>query len=311
MAEITAAVVKELRERTGAGMMDCKKALAETSGDLDKAIEYLREKGLAAAAKKAGRIAAEGTVNALITADKKVGVLVEVNCETDFAAKNDEFQTFVKNVTQVVADKAPADLDALSGIQLPGGRTVAETVTDLVATIGENMQLRRFTRFELKGNGMVESYIHMGGKIGVLIECSTAKADTASKPEFQTLIKDLAMQIAAAKPEYVKRDQVPADVLDQEKAIYKAQAMNEGKPEAIAEKIMVGRLEKFYKEVCLNEQVFIKDNEQSITKLLQAANTALGGENIVINRFARFEKGEGIEKKKDDFANEVMSQIKG
>ena len=311
MAEITAAVVKELRERTGAGMMDCKKALAETSGDLDKAIEFLREKGLAAAAKKAGRIAAEGTVDALINADKKIGVLVEVNCETDFAAKNDEFQKFVKNVTKVVADKAPADLDTLSALPLSGGHTVAETITNLVATIGENMQVRRFTRFELKGTGMIESYIHMGGKIGVLIECSTTKADTVNKPEFQTLIKDLAMQIAAAKPEYVRRDQVPADVLEHEKTIYKAQAMNEGKPEAIAEKIMVGRLEKFYKEICLNEQMFIKDNEQSITKLLQAANTQLGGENIVINRFARFEKGEGIEKKKDDFANEVMSQIKG
>jgi len=311
MAEITAAAVKELRERTGAGMMDCKKALAENNGDLDKAIEYLREKGLAAAAKKAGRTAAEGMVNALVTADKKVGVLVEVNCETDFAAKNDQFQTLVKNVTQLIADKAPADLDTLAGLQLSGGHTVAETVTGLVATIGENMHVRRFIRFELKGTGAIDFYIHMGGKIGVLIECSIAKTDTANKPEFQTLIKDLAMQIAAAKPEYVRRDQVPADVLEREKAIYKAQAMNEGKPEAIAEKIMVGRLEKFYKEVCLNEQVFIKDNDQSITKLLQAVNSKLGGENIVINRFARLERGEGIEKKKEDFANEVMSQIKG
>jgi elongation factor Ts len=311
MAEITAAVVKELRERTGVGMMDCKKALAETGGDLEKAIEYLREKGLAAAAKKAGRIAAEGIVNAFIAADKKVGVLVEVNCETDFAAKNDDFQQFVKDVTQLVAAKAPADLAALSTMALASGKTVTEVVNGLVATIGENIQVRRFIRFELKSEGIIESYIHMGGKIGVLIECATTKADTANKPEFLTLVKDLAMQVAAAKPEYVRRDEVTADVLEREKAIYKAQAMNEGKPEAIAEKIMTGRLEKFYKEVCLNEQVFIKDNEQTIAKLLQAANSQLGGENIVINRFARFEKGEGIEKKKDDFANEVMSQIKG
>ncbi|HBE77481.1 MAG TPA: elongation factor Ts [Firmicutes bacterium] len=310
MAEVTAAVVKELRERTGAGMMDCKKALAETGGELEKAIEYLREKGLAAAAKKAGRIAAEGMVNAYISADKKVGVLVEVNCETDFAAKNVEFQKFAKDVAELVAAKAPADLAALSQMTLAAGKTVTETINAMVSTIGENIQLRRFVRFELKENGVIDSYIHMGGRIGVLIECATAKADTGKNSEFLTLIKDLAMQVAAAKPEYVRRDEVPADVLEHEKAIYKAQAMNEGKPEAIAEKIMTGRLEKFYKEVCLVEQLFIKDTEQTVTKLIQTANAKLGGENIVVTRFARYEKGEGIEKKKDDFASEVMSQIK-
>jgi elongation factor Ts len=310
MAEVTAAVVKELRERTGAGMMDCKKALAETGGDLEKAIEYLREKGLAAAAKKAGRIAAEGMVNAYISSDKKTGVLIEVNCETDFAAKNAEFQKFAKDVAELVASKAPADLAALSQMTLASGKTVTETINGMVSTIGENIQLRRFVRFELKENGMIDSYIHMGGRIGVLIECATAKADTVKNPEFLSLIKDLAMQVAAAKPEYVRRDEVPADVLEHEKAIYKAQAMNEGKPEAIAEKIMTGRLEKFYKEVCLVEQLFIKDTEQTVTKLIQTANAKFGGENIVITRFSRFEKGEGIEKKKDDFASEVMSQIK-
>jgi elongation factor Ts len=311
MAEITAAVVKELRERTGAGMMDCKKALAETSGNLDKAIEYLREKGLAAAAKKSGRIAAEGMVNAYISADKKVGVLVEVNCETDFAAKNADFQQLAKDISEVVASKAPSDTEALATMNLSSGKTVTEAINGLVATIGENIKVRRFARFELKGAGIIDSYIHMGGKIGVLIECSVTKADTASKPEFLALVKDLTMQVAAAKPDYIRRDQVPADILEREKAIYKAQAINEGKPEAIAEKIMVGRLEKFYKEVCLDEQLFIKDNEQTVTKLLQALNAKLGGENIVITKFARFEKGEGIEKKKDDFASEVMSQIKG
>lgn len=310
MAEISAAIVKELRERTGAGMMDCKKALSETNGDLEKAIEYLREKGLAAAAKKAGRIAAEGLVNAYIANDKKVGVLVEVNCETDFVAKNPDFQQFVQDLALAIAEKAPASNDELAKVKLAGGATVAETVTNLVAKIGENMNVRRFERFECQENKMVDSYIHMGGKIGVLIECSFSKKETAGNPEFLALVKDLAMQVAAAKPEYVRREEVPADVLEREKAIYKAQAMNEGKPEAIAEKIMVGRLDKFYKEVCILEQLFIKDSNLTITKLLQDINAKLG-ENITVNRFARFEKGEGLEKRQDDFASEVMSQIKG
>ncbi|MGE5583000.1 MAG: translation elongation factor Ts [Bacillota bacterium] len=311
MAEITAAAVKELRERTGAGMMDCKKALAETAGDMEKAIEYLREKGLSAAAKKAGRIAAEGLVSAYISPDKKVGVLVEINCETDFVAKNPDFQKFTKDIAEIVAAKAPADLETLGKLPVAGGKTVSETVTGLVATIGENINIRRFARFELKSTGIIDSYIHMGGKIGVLIECAATKADTVSKPEFLNLVRDLAMQVAAARPEYVRRDEVPADLLEQEKTIYKAQAMNEGKPAAIAEKVMMGRLEKFYKDVCLVEQLFIKDNEKTVTKLLQETNSKLGGENIVVTRFARFEKGEGIEKRKDDFATEVMSQIKG
>jgi elongation factor Ts len=309
MAEITAASVKELRERTGAGMMDCKKALGEAGGDLEKAIEYLREKGLAAAAKKAGRIAAEGLVNAYITDDKKIGVLTEVNCETDFAAKNPDFQKFAKAVAALIAAQAPADTESLANLAMDGGATVSDTISGLIAVIGENIAVRRFVRFELIGNGLMDSYIHLGGKIGVLIECATSKPETVTNSEFTTLVRDLAMQVAAAKPEYVKRTEVPADVLEHEKAIYKAQAVNEGKPEAIAEKIMLGRLGKFYKEVCLLEQPFIKDNEQTITKLIQQLNSKLG-EDIKITRFARFEKGEGIEKKKDDFAAEVMSQIK-
>jgi elongation factor Ts len=309
MAEITASSVKELRERTGAGMMDCKKALGETGGDLDKAIEYLREKGMAAAAKKAGRIAAEGLVNAYLTDDKKVGVLAEINCETDFAAKNPDFIQFAKDVTALVAAKAPADPEGLAALTMESGKTVAETLSGLIATVGENMSVRRFVRFELTGNGLVDFYIHLGGKIGVLIECATNKTETAADPEFITFVRDLAMQVAAARPEYVNRAAVPAAILEHEKAIYRAQAVNEGKPEAIAEKIMVGRLEKYYKEVCLLEQVFIKDNEQTITKLVNQLNAKLG-EAIRVSRFARFEKGEGIEKKKDDFASEVMSQIK-
>ncbi|HEY8463734.1 MAG TPA: translation elongation factor Ts [Bacillota bacterium] len=309
MAEITAASVKELRERTGAGMMNCKKALIESNGDMEKAIEYLREKGLAAAAKKAGRIAAEGLVQAYLSDDKKVGVLVEVNCETDFAAKNQHFQKFAVQVADLIAKQAPADIDGLMQLQLPEGNTVAATITGLISTIGENITVRRFVRFELNTNGIVDYYIHMGGKIGVLIECSTVKAETGSNPEFLALIKDLAMQVAAAKPEYLTRQQVPAEVVEKEKSIYKAQAVNEGKPEAIAEKITFGRLEKFYKEVCLMEQVFIKDNDKSVTKLVQELNSKLG-ENLTITRFARFEKGEGIEKQGDDFVSEVMSQIK-
>lgn len=309
MAEITASSVKELRERTGAGMMDCKKALTETNGDLDKAIEYLREKGLAAAAKKAGRVAAEGLVAAYINDSKKVGVLVEVNCETDFVAKNPDFQKFTADVARLIADKAPADNEALSALPTEKGKTVTETVNALIATIGENMTVRRFVRFELAGDGLIDYYIHLGGKIGVLVECAVTKGATASASEFTALVKDLAMQIAAAKPEYIRREEVPAAVLEQEKAIYKAQAMNEGKPEAIAEKIMVGRLDKFFKEICLMEQLFIKDTDKTVAKLLQEINAKFG-EDIRIIRFARFEKGEGIEKKKDDFASEVMSQIK-
>lgn len=311
MAEISAAIVKELRERTGAGMMDCKKALGETGGDLEKAIEYLREKGLAAAAKKAGRIAAEGLVGSYIATDKKVGVLVEVNCETDFVAKNPDFQKFVQDTALAIAEKAPANNEALANVKLASGSTVSETVTALVAKVGENMNVRRFVRFETKENGLVDSYIHMGGKIGVLIECAFSKKETAGNPEFLSLVRDLAMQVAAAKPEYLRREEVPAEVLEREKAIYKAQAVNEGKPEVIAEKIMIGRLDKFYKEVCIIEQLFIKDTDKTITKLLQEYNAKLGGENITISRFTRFEKGEGIEKRQDDFASEVMSQIKG
>jgi elongation factor Ts len=309
MAEISAAIVKELRERTGAGMMDCKKALSENNGDLEKSIEYLREKGLAAAAKKAGRVAAEGLVNAYIAKDKKVGVLVEVNCETDFVTKNPDFQQLVLDVAVAVAEKAPANNEALADLKLANDSTVAETVTNLVSKIGENMNVRRFERFDCKENGLIDSYIHMGGKIGVLIECSFSKKETADNPEFIALVKDLAMQVAAAKPEYIRREEVPAEVLEREKTIYKAQAMNEGKPEAIAEKIMVGRLDKFYKEVCILEQIFIKDTNMTVTKLLQEINAKLG-ENITVNRFARFEKGEGLEKRQDDFASEVMSQIK-
>lgn len=310
MTEISAVSVKELRERTGAGMMDCKKALAEMNGDLEKAIEYLREKGLSAAAKKAGRIAAEGLIAAYIAPQKNIGALVEVNCETDFVAKNPAFIQFVKDVAEVVTTKSPIDLNALNQTKMASGQTITETVTGLVSTIGENMSVRRFKKFETGKTGLVESYIHMGGKIGVLLECSVNKVETLTNNDFLSFVKDLAMQVAAVKPEYVRREEVPTDILESEKAIYKAQAVNEGKPEAIAEKITIGRIEKFYKDICLIEQLYIKDTDKTITKLTQELNTKLG-ENITVVRFTRFEKGEGLEKRKDDFATEVMSQIKG
>ena len=292
---ITASQVKELREKTGAGMMDCKKVLTETNGDEEKAIELLRERGIAKAAKKSDRIAAEGLVDTYISEDGKVGVVVEVNAETDFVAKNDEFKSFVKDVAKQVAEKNPADVEALleqTSIAEPD-KTVKEVLTNKIATIGENMSIRRFERFET--NNLLESYIHGDGKIAVLVEIENGTPELA---------KDICMQIAAARPEYLDRDAVPAERLAKEMEILKAQAMNEGKPEAIAEKIVQGRLGKFYSEICLVEQEFVKDSDIKVGKLV-----ADKGAKIV--RFARFEKGEGIEKKEENFAEEVAKQIKG
>ena len=292
---ITASQVKELREKTGAGMMDCKKVLTETNGDEEKAIELLRERGIAKAAKKSDRIAAEGLVDTYISEDGKVGVVVEVNAETDFVAKNDEFKSFVKDVAKQVAEKNPADIEALleqTSIAEPD-KTVKEVLTNKIATIGENMSIRRFERFET--NNLLESYIHGDGKIAVLVEIENGTTELA---------KDICMQIAAARPEYLDRDAVPAERLAKEMEILKAQAMNEGKPEAIAEKIVQGRLGKFYSEICLVEQEFVKDSDIKVGKLV-----ADKGAKIV--RFARFEKGEGLEKKEENFAEEVAKQIKG
>ena len=292
---ITASQVKELREKTGAGMMDCKKVLTETNGDEEKAIELLRERGIAKAAKKSDRIAAEGLVDTYISEDGKVGVVVEVNAETDFVAKNDEFKSFVKDVAKQVAEKNPADVETLleqTSIAEPD-KTVKEVLTNKIATIGENMSIRRFERFET--NNLLESYIHGDGKIAVLVEIENGTTELA---------KDICMQIAAARPEYLDRDAVPAERLAKEMEILKAQAMNEGKPEAIAEKIVQGRLGKFYSEICLVEQEFVKDSDIKVGKLV-----ADKGAKIV--RFARFEKGEGIEKKEENFAEEVAKQING
>ena len=289
---ITAELVKQLREKTGAGMMDCKKVLTETDGDMEKAAELLRERGIAKAAKKSGRIAAEGLVATYVTADKKVGSVVEVNAETDFVAKNDEFINFVNDVAEIVADKNPADVEALlETTYKETGKTVKEVLTEKIATIGENMTIRRFERFE--SEGLVESYNHGAGKIAVLVDFAKGEKELA---------KDVCMQIAAARPEYLNRESVPQERVAKEMEILKAQAMNEGKPAEIAEKMVQGRIGKFYGEICLLDQEFVKDPSMKVGDLIKSK-----GAEIV--RFARFEKGEGIEKKEENFAEEVMKQL--
>ena len=290
---ITASQVKDLREKTGAGMMDCKKVLTETDGDMEKAIELLRERGIAKAAKKSGRVAAEGLVEAYVSEDGKVGAVVEVNAETDFVAKNEEFKTFVANVAKQVAEKNPKDVEELlaqDSIEEPG-KTVNEVLVGKIATIGENMNIRRFARFE--SEGLVEKYIHGDGKIAVLVNMKSGDKEVA---------KDVCMQIAAARPEYLNEASVPSERLEKEKEILKAQTMNEGKPEAIAEKIVLGRIGKFYSEICLVDQEFVKDPSKKVSQLLKEHNAE-------VTEFARFEKGEGIEKKEENFAEEVMKQL--
>ena len=309
MANITSQMVKELREMTQAGMMDCKKALVEAEGDMEKAVEWLREKGLAAAAKKAGRIAAEGVVASYITDDAKIGVVVEVNCETDFVAKTDNFINFSKNVAKHIALANPADVDALMNQKFVDDET--KTVTDLVSeatvSIGEKISIRRFARYETN-KGAVESYIHMGGKIGVLLLVENDNAETIANDTFKTFYHDVALQIAAAKPTYVKKEEVPAENLAKEREILRAQALNEGKPEKIVDKMVDGRIQKYYKEVCLVEQPFVKDGDKSISQLTAEVAKEIGA-NINIVSFERFERGEGIEKRKDNFAEEIAAQM--
>lgn len=299
----TAKDVKDLRERTGCGMMDCKKALTDADGDMDKAIEILREKGLAAAAKKAGRIAAEGLVVSVVDSAKKVGVVLEVNAETDFVAKNEKFVAFVNDVAKTIIENNPADLAELENMTMVGSTmTVAEELRDKILTIGENMKIRRFERLE----GDLVAYVHGGGRIGVMVKFDT---DVADKEGFEEYAKDVAMQIAAAVPQYLNKADVPAEVVEKEKEILTAQAINEGKPANIAEKMVMGRIAKFYKEVCLEEQAFIKDGDISVGKYTANTAKALGG-NIAMVSFVRYEKGEGLEKREDNFADEVASMMK-
>lgn len=291
---ITASMVKELRERTGAGMMDCKKALTATDGNMDAAIDFLREKGLSKAAKKASRVAAEGLVDIYVDEANKVAAMVEVNCETDFVANTDEYRNLVRSISKHIAENKPADLDALKNQTFGDtGKNVGEIITEAIAKIGEKVDIRRFTVYA-DGNDTIGQYIHMGGKIGALVELEGGDAEVA---------KDVAMHIAAANPSYLDRTQVPEAELDHEKEVLSEQARNEGKPEKIIEKMVQGRIQKFYKEICLVDQEFIKDPDKSITALLKEHSAKA-------KKFARYQLGEGIEKKKEDFAAEVASFVK-
>jgi len=299
----TAADVKKLREMTNVGMMDCKKALVENDGDMDKAVEWLREKGLAKAAKKATRIAAEGMAYA--TVENGVGVVVEVNIETDFASKTPIFVEFVKEIAACIAENAPADLEALKACKYPGSElTVAEMIPEKVMVIGENLQLRRFARF---AENTSVSYVHAGGKIGVLVNLEVEGGIDAT-----TIGKDVAMQIAALNPRFWDKSNVTEDVIEEEKKILVAQMDNDpkmaSKPQQVKEKIAAGKLNKFYEENCLLQQAFVKDGSMSVEQYIASAAKALGGKVKFVNA-VRFEKGEGIEKKQEDFAAEVAAQM--
>lgn len=288
---ITASMVKDLRTQTGAGMMDCKKALVEAEGDIAKAVDILREKGLSQAAKKASRVAAEGAVGSAVSEDGKTGTILEVNCETDFVGTNEDFRNLAASIADQILAVNPADVEALLDSEIDG-KKVRDLVTEAVAKIGENISIRRFVRYE-SAEGKVYSYIHGGGKIGVLVEMIGADDE---------LGKDIAMQVAAANPSYLDRTQVSQAEIDHEKEVLAVEARNEGKPENIIEKMVIGRINKYYKEVCLVDQEFIKDGDLTISKLLKSKNAS-------VVRFARYQLGEGIEKKQDDLAAEVAKQL--
>jgi len=303
--QITSDMVRELREKTGAGMMDCKKALMESGGRMEAAVDILRTKGLAAAAKKASRIASEGVVSAHVGTDS--AVLLEINCETDFVAKTGEFQAFAQTVAAFVNREAPAGVEEAMALPLEGGETLADALTGQVAKIGEKISLRRFVRFSLpaEGKGVHVPYIHAGGKIGVLVELVGAGPDT---PGIAALAKDLAMQVAAANPSHVTREEVPDEAVRRELSIYREQALAAGKPEKILDKIAAGKLEKFFGDTCLVEQSFIRDPDRRVRDLLRDAGKPAGGE-LRVSRFVRFHVGEGLEKRTDDLASEVAKQL--
>ena len=304
MATITAKMVGDLRAKTGAGMMDCKKALTESDGDMEQAIDLLRKKGLSAAAKKSGRVAAEGMIAAV--GSDNVGALVEVNSETDFVAKNDLFQVFANGVADVVLNQNPADVEALKALDFPGsGRSVADELNHQIATIGENMNLRRFARLE-SNSGVTASYVHGAGKIGVLVQLDSDKADD---PKVAETARMLAMHVAAASPQYLSRNEVPADVIEREKDIMRAKALESGKPENIVEKIIEGQINKFFGESCLLEQIYVIDTDHKVGKVVEALAKEIGGQ-VTLTAYSRFQLGEGIEKKEDDFAAEVASMTK-
>ena len=297
----TAKDVQSLREKTGCGMMDCKKALVECEGNMETAVDYLREKGLAQAQKKSGRIAAEGTVAAYV--EGNVGAVVEVNSETDFVANSDGFKDLSMKIAEIVAQQKPADVDALMECKADG-ITVADMVQNLFLVIRENIKVRRFERYE----GVVSTYVHGGGRIGVMVKFDTTD-DVASNDSFKQMGKDVAMQIAAANPLFLDKASVPTDVLEKEKTILTEQVINEGKPANIAEKIVMGKIGKYYKENCLVEQPYIKDGDMTVAKFVAEKAKELGAD-IKIVSFVRFEKGEGIEKRECNFADEVASMVK-
>ena len=309
MAAFTAKDVQALREKTGVGMMDCKKALVESDGDMEKAIDFLREKGLAAATKKAGRIAAEGVVLAYNNEEKKIGVVVEVNSETDFVAKNQEFQSFVLDIAKTIAASNPADVDALLAEKLAGSeRTVQENLQDKILAIGENMKIRRFERVE----GVVSTYVHGGGTVGVMVHFDADDA-TAANEKFKAMGKDVAMQIAAMNPAYLDEASVPAEVIAHEKENLTAQLAedenNKNKPAQVIEKIVQGRIGKYYKENCLMDQQFVKDGDLSVGKYVESVAKEIGA-SVKVLGFTRFAKGEGLQKREDNFADEVAGMMK-
>lgn len=305
----TAKDVQALREKTGVGMMDCKKALVASDGDMDKAIDFLREKGLAAATKKASRIAAEGVVLTYTDEASNVSVMIEVNSETDFVGKNEDFKSFVTATAKTVAETNPADVETLLETKLSGDeRTVKENLNDKILAIGENMNIRRFERVE----GVVASYIHAGGSVGVMVKFST-DSETAAKDEFKAMGKDVAMQVAAMSPAYLDAASVPADVIAHEKEIQMAQIKADpkmaNKPEKVLENIINGKIAKYYKENCLVDQAFVKDGDLSVSKYVEKVAKELGAE-IKIDSFIRYAKGEGLQKREDNFADEVAGMMK-
>ena len=303
---ITAGMVKELREMTGAGMMDCKKALTETNGDMDAAIEFLRKNGQAKAEKKAGRIAAEGIVKAVVK-DDKLAAIVEVNSETDFVAKNDEFQGFVDTVVNQIVESDAADMDAFMAEPwaADNSKTVKDALVEKIAVIGENLNIRRFEKVSAE-NGCVVSYIHGGGRIGVLVAADTDVAND----EIKTCLKNVAMQVAAMSPKYVSRDEVSQEYMDHEKEILLAQAKKENpeKPDNIIEKMIIGRLNKEMKEICLLDQVYVQDSDLTVAKYVDKVAKE-NNAKMTVKKFVRFETGEGIEKKQENFAEEVAAQM--
>ncbi|MBK1884176.1 elongation factor Ts [Luteolibacter pohnpeiensis] len=287
---ITAATVKELRDKTNAGMMDCKRVLAETNGDIEASIKLLRERGIMKAGTKTDRAATEGIITARVADDASSGILLEINCETDFVSRNENFQAFVSEIADFLVETKAADLDAALAAQ-KGELTVADTVKSKVVEVGENLQLRKYVRFDAAAGGVVASYIHLGGKVGVLLEVGTTKPETAGKPEFQELIKDLTLHIAACAPKGLSREDIPQDVVDAELEIYRARLAESGKPANIIENILKGQIGKFFAESCFLEQGFVKDDKVTVTALLEAKGKEVG-DTLTVTRFVRFGLGE-------------------